>query len=268
VKAWAGALTLQNVRRMTTSPGREEAARRILRGQSAVWVLLESGDKAKDDAAEKTLNDTLRKLEKTIELPEPVREPWSSDLLAGDEQGAADRPKLRVEFSVLRLSRKDPAEGFFVSTLVHSEEDLESKEYAGEPMAFPIFGQGRALAALVGKGITADNIADMAAFLCGRCSCQVKEQNPGTDMLITADWTAIADGQGAIASPLPAAIAAPASGAQKQAPSPAVGIAPAAGGRPGGSLLLYAVLAAAAAIVVAGAVLAGLFARRAGRNVS
>ena len=55
-------------------------------------------------------------------------------------------------------------------------------------MVFPIFGRCRALLPLVGPGISAENIRSSAAFLAGACSCQVKELNPGFDLLITANW--------------------------------------------------------------------------------
>ena len=41
---------------------------------------------------------------------------------------------------------------------------------------------------LIGAGVTAENIHDSAAFLVGACSCEVKEQNPGFDLLLAADW--------------------------------------------------------------------------------
>ena len=72
--------------------------------------------------------------------------------------------------------------------LLGSEEDLaESKE----PIAFPIYGRGCVLYALVGKGINAETIDEACAFLVGPCSCIVKEENPGVDLLVSADW----DGQ-------------------------------------------------------------------------
>jgi hypothetical protein len=40
----------------------------------------------------------------------------------------------------------------------------------------------------VGKGMTEDNIGKACAFLVGPCSCTIKRLNPGTDMLMTADW--------------------------------------------------------------------------------
>ena len=55
-------------------------------------------------------------------------------------------------------------------------------------MVFPVFGQARVLYALVGKGIRHETIDRAASFLIGSCSCQVKEQNPGADLLMTVDW--------------------------------------------------------------------------------
>ena len=40
------------------------------------------------------------------------------------------------------------------------------------------------------KDITADNLKEAARFLTGPCTCKVKEQNPGVDLLVLADWLA------------------------------------------------------------------------------
>jgi hypothetical protein len=93
---------------------------------------------------------------------------------------------LRVAFSVLRAPRNDPAEALFVKTLLHGEAQTN----AG-PVVFPIFGRGRALAALSGQQLTAKVIRDAANFLCGACSCEVKELNPGKDLLLAANWNSI-----------------------------------------------------------------------------
>ncbi|MDE2714511.1 MAG: hypothetical protein OSB74_09135, partial [Verrucomicrobiota bacterium] len=78
-------------------------------------------------------------------------------------------------------------------TLLNSEDDL--KELQHEPMAFPVFGRGRALNALVGKGINADMIDEASAFLSGPCSCQVKRQNPGFDLLTSVNWDQLLENQ-------------------------------------------------------------------------
>jgi hypothetical protein len=85
---------------------------------------------------------------------------------------------------VLRVPRND-AEQALVAMLIGSEPDLAERS---DPMVFPVFGRGRALLPLIGAGITAKNIHDSAAFLAGPCSCEVKEQNPGFDLLLAADW--------------------------------------------------------------------------------
>jgi hypothetical protein len=40
----------------------------------------------------------------------------------------------------------------------------------------------------VGKGIFEDTIALASRFVVGPCSCQVKDQNPGFDLLMNVDW--------------------------------------------------------------------------------
>ena len=75
-----------------------------------------------------------------------------------------------------------------METLLSSEPDLHGRD---EPMAFPVFGRGRVLYALVGAGVNADNVRHALDFLVGGCSCTIKRENPGVDLLLTADWSVI-----------------------------------------------------------------------------
>jgi hypothetical protein len=68
------------------------------------------------------------------------------------------------------------------------EDDLG--DYRDEPIAFPVFGRGRVLQPLIGAGLTLDNVMFDSSYLCGACSCQVKEENPGIDLLVAAAWDA------------------------------------------------------------------------------
>ena len=185
--AWACPFTMENVRALLDSPSRREVARRLLSGESAVWVLLESGDVEKDAAAALLLDAELGRIERVLALPEEPA--WPTDELFGAESG----PPLRVAFSVVNVSRNDSAERAFVSMLTRTEPELD--RYRSEPMAFPIFGRGRCLYALVGRGINAPNIERACGFLVGWCSCEVKWLNPGMDMLMSVDW------EGMIAGP-------------------------------------------------------------------
>src|SRR5207248_4635023 len=85
----------------------------------------------------------------------------------------------------LRLSRRDTEETDLLRMLLGMEDDLEDRK---EPIVYPVFGRGLALWAIVGKGITQENIDRAAKFLVGPCSCEIKAQNPGVDLLLTADW--------------------------------------------------------------------------------
>lgn len=175
---WSGPLDLKGLQGVFESPVRRELAQRLAKGESAVWVLIESGDRAKDDAAAKLLQTRLDFLMGELKLPQLDPQDIASGLVSGGAQ-------LRVAFSLIRLSRQNPAEQTLVKMLLATEEDLKGFK---DPMAFPVFGRGRALYALVGKGINNDTIDDACAFLIGSCSCQVKEQNPGVDLLLAMDW--------------------------------------------------------------------------------
>lgn len=175
----AGTLRAEVVTALLDSPARREYARRARAGDSAVWVLLASGDAAKDDAAEKVLQTEVKRLAKELTLPELTDAP--EDQLVG----GTERP-LRLAFSVLRVSRSDPAEAMFVKMLINTEADLPGRS---DPMVFPLFGRGRTMPALIGAGITPGNINEAGEFLAGPCSCVVKRDNPGVDLLVMSDWT-------------------------------------------------------------------------------
>lgn len=172
---WAGPLAEKDIAGLTTSPVRQELIRRLAEGQTAVWLLLESGEAEKDNAAAARIEEELKQLELTLPLPELSASP--------EDQLLADVP-LRVAFSLLRVPRND-AEQALVAMLLQSEPDLAERS---DPMVFPVFGRGRALLPLIGAGITTENIRDSATFLVGPCSCQVKELNPGFDLLLTDAW--------------------------------------------------------------------------------
>ena len=66
-------------------------------------------------------------------------------------------------------------------------------------MLFPAFGKGRVLPPLIGAGISEENALADCGYLCGACSCQVKNQNPGMDILVKADWWTALEGSSVIA---------------------------------------------------------------------
>lgn len=106
----------------------------------------------------------------------------------GDGTPPAAASTLKV--AVVRLTRDDPAERWLVRMLLAVEPDLG--KFEKEPMVFAVYGRGRAMPPYVGKGITRANLVDCIAFLAGACSCMVKDENPGVDLLMRWDWDATA----------------------------------------------------------------------------
>ena len=87
--------------------------------------------------------------------------------------------------TVIELSRNSIEEKHFVSMLLNVESDLKDIK---EPMLFGIFGRFKALEPLLAKGITEENINLMISFLTADCSCLIKDDLPGTDILFTNNW--------------------------------------------------------------------------------
>ncbi len=171
---WQGQFDPSTVAALLQSPTRKKLAERLVEGQTTVWVFLESGNSDKDKAALQLLEKELEAA--TQELKEAA-ESIPEDLAT---------PGVKYEFSILPVSRSDPNEQMLITLLMSSEPDLN--QYSDKPIVFPVFGRGRALYALVGQGISTDNIRETIYFLTGPCSCQIKMLNPGVDLLLAENW--------------------------------------------------------------------------------
>lgn len=175
---WSGQFTTATVEALIQSPKRQELARRLTDGQTAVWIFIESGNANKDKAAKRLINQELDTATKELKEMAPA--------LAEELQV----PEITYKFSILSISRSDPKEKMLLEMLLKSEPDLD--EYSDEPIVFPTFGRGRALFALVGEGINADNLREAIAFITGPCGCEIKMLNPGVDLLMAENWDAAA----------------------------------------------------------------------------
>lgn len=191
---WSGPADIEAFDRLVDSPLRTEIARRLLKGGTGVWVLLESGKQAEDDAAFEFLNRQLEYLETELALPEIDQQ----DVLDG--LVSIDPSALEISFSAVRLKRDDPQEQMLIEMLLGSEADLREFD---SPMAFPVFGRGRVLYALVGDGINGDTLHEACSTLVGPCTCQVKDQNPGIDLVTSIAWDELIEPQVEIDKELP-----------------------------------------------------------------
>ena len=173
-------LSSQSVSALLDSPVRRKLVERLQKGDSAVWIFVPCGRKKADNAA-------LARLKKQIaEDQDWLKVPSAKDLEVSPDVLKNVKVPLKIQFSTVTLDRNDPAEKFLYQSLLHSEDDLTT--FQDQPMAFPVFGRGRVLYALIGKGIAPDTIRAASSFMAGPCSCQVKNQNPGFDLLLQANW--------------------------------------------------------------------------------
>ncbi len=187
-RIWSGLPTKDAVDSLLDSPARREAARRILKGETAVWVFIEGGDKKLDNEKFQILEKNLSKAERTLKLPEVDAKDVADGLVT------IDPTELKIKFSTMRLSRDDPKEASFIQMLLHSEPDLLDAEFEGQPITFPLFGRCRSLYALVGNGIVEGTLLEACTFLIGPCTCEVKAQNEhGVDMLSSVDWDSLVE---------------------------------------------------------------------------
>ncbi|MEX0716872.1 MAG: hypothetical protein WD066_09805 [Planctomycetaceae bacterium] len=247
---WSGPFTEANLDRLLVSPKRNELATRILGGDSAVWLVIGSGDAERDAKVAKDLKAELETVEKLAILPEISPE--------DQEMLAPGGPKLEVKFSVLPVNRDDPRDEFFVHSLLTAAranienqiagidlqladrrkrlEEMEKdpevdpealaqrkeglvnitrrydemKEHLRQgiadldgPVVVPVTGRGRAIDFLAGEGLVPAAYSGWCSFLLGPCSCEIKGQNPGYDLLISADWIGRISGEFTVKQALP-----------------------------------------------------------------
>lgn len=140
---------------LTTSPIREKVAKELMAGKLCVMLYLKTGEQEKDEAGWQVLQKTM--------AASPFKE----------------------IITVIELERENAGEAHFVSFLLNVEEDLQRIH---EPMLFGIFGKFKALEPLLAGGITGENINLMIGFLTAECSCLIKDDLPGADILFSGRW--------------------------------------------------------------------------------
>lgn len=147
--------TPPEIKNLISSALREKIATELMSGKLCVMVYLLTDNKEKDENGRKTLLKTLSSSPFGIIIP------------------------------VIELSRNSKDESVFASLLLNVEDDLKN---INEPMLFGVFGKFKALEPLLGKGITGENINLMIDYMTAECSCLIKDDLPGTDILFNSNW--------------------------------------------------------------------------------
>ena len=190
----AGRLDEAAVAGLIGSPARRAMAASLAKG-GIPMILLEGASPEANDAAA----DAIEQTSADVAASKVRRRGGIGDLVPPAEEGQKARPNggkpveedvVSVPVDLIRVRRDDEREKFFVEMLMLVEDDLAS--LAEQPMVFAGYGRGRVGEPFVGQGISPKNLASELIFLTGACSCEVKDQNPGMDLLTTADWDAAA----------------------------------------------------------------------------
>ena len=183
INHWAGSLEDAKAVGLVESPVRSELTKRLQAGDAIVWLVLKSSDDQKMLAVRDLLKTQCEELPNKVELPEGIGLPGSE---------LYSEVPLLLQFSVLEIDPNDPKEQYLVRQLKGFHANTVADD---EPLIVPIFGRGRALEVIPAAQLNADLVHDLTEFLCGACSCQVKEQNPGFDLLLSTNWNAALFGE-------------------------------------------------------------------------
>ena len=184
VDAWHGPLDAVQTWDVFESPARKEISRRLLAGDSVVWVVIASSDESRNKKLLQMLEQNLDELENEIQLPDGIGLPGSE---------LYSEIPLLVKFSVKEIRRDDPNETFLVDLFSNLRPRAVAED---QPLVVPVFGRGRALEVIPADELSPGLMRDLLGFLSGACSCQVKEQNPGFDLLFSVDWNRELFGEG------------------------------------------------------------------------
>ncbi len=175
--AWCGPLNSQTVQFFQSNPTTAQVAAEIGRGDRIPMLVFLSGHEARDEPFRRSLALELKKLEQKV---------W----VAESSQNTSQSNAVTVAFPLSIISRQN-AEGRFLAQIVfNSDPELAQSR---EPILVPVFGRGRALCALPASRVDEAALHKIRDFLLGTCSCEVKDQNPGLDLMIHADWQAWSD---------------------------------------------------------------------------
>ena len=134
---------------------RQKIASELMSGKLCVLLYFTTGDKVKDEKGMEAINKALE------------TSPFGKII------------------TLMELNRNSVGEKHFATMLTNVEDDLKS---INEPMLFGVFGKLKALEPLIAAGITEENIGLMIDFLTADCSCLIKDDLPGTDILYSALW--------------------------------------------------------------------------------
>ncbi len=186
VEVFSGQVSKQDLDALVDSPVRQQMGAQLKQGKAGLFLLLSGKDAKATQQAETLLKSVVADVAsgKVPLYGLMGDEPEPTD---GSAEGEAKPP--RLEIGLVKLARDAPEETWLIRMLLAVEPDLNTVD---DPIVFVIYGRGRTLFSCLGKGSDRDNLLMDVEFITGACSCTVKDQNPGVDLLMRYDWDAVA----------------------------------------------------------------------------
>lgn len=173
---WSGRLDQASLAAVLDSPARKQILDHILAGDSVVWVMSDRGT-PDDEAHAQRIAKRIKFLEQVAALP--VQDPNDPDSQLGPG------PPLKLKFTLLRVRSDDPAEQLLLKMLAGPKREIDP---SATSFAAAVFARGRVLGAWPLEMLDDMALEDACMFLVGRCSCRIKNENPGWDILMNVDW--------------------------------------------------------------------------------
>lgn len=187
-EVWRGPAEADALARIVDSPARREIGKRLLAGEAIVWVVVEAGEQGLADGLER-LETLITNYIETVTAQDEALKAAPPPVIPGVpapepiDKSAFWPPRM----SVLRVRADDPEERVLGAML---NAVLEQPAAAG-PLVYPVFGRARVLGGIPLGELQAAKFRSASDFLTGACSCEVKEMNPGRDLLFVADWDSV-----------------------------------------------------------------------------
>jgi hypothetical protein len=194
---FAGQLDATAARELAESPSRTEIGKMFDKGFGVVLLIVGGGKPEGNARMEAVARTVIAKAEAGKLVEEPAPGPnmpgpqGPAGKATGDSEPATSGGVLRV--GLLKLDRSQTAERWLLKILTAMDPDPEKAPSRSDPMLFAIYGRGRVMPPGIGNEVTAESLTELLRFLTGRCSCTIKDQNPGLDLLMRWDWEATAE---------------------------------------------------------------------------
>lgn len=187
---WQGTLDQEGIaklKRLIYSPLMRRICRALASGDSAIWIILKGEDGEANRRVRTLLGNTLTEIQDKMKLPHELDQ---SDTTYA--RPPAPGVQLQFRFSIVEADLEVPENDILKQILTALVSDPLQRS---GPIVMPVFGRGRALALLVDEDVSKAVFWEISSFLAGPCSCQVKELNPGFDLLAPFPWDEILYGE-------------------------------------------------------------------------